>query len=316
MPDVDALTKDADEFQSAKWDESRLTLLVKGMYFSDKARLTRTVKMYSVRECREMTETGLWKVGKYISTHVCEMNTFNENHFNLDVDLISLVLIPHLEVSIRYKIKACIISVHQEYGCTITKRKAYLGCKHAFEIIYGDRDKLFSSLPRYMAALKQFNPGTVVEWRHERSPRIPEYIFRYVLLAFKPAIDGFVHCSPVIFIDGTHVYGKYDIKLLIDVAVDVNGQIFPLAFSICANESEEKWMLFLNHLKQHETYAYHRYCVRHLKASFQKKYPTKELHDLMWMAATEHQQCKFRRRMEAIRQLDERAYNWELTDGT
>ncbi|XP_070005698.1 uncharacterized protein [Nicotiana sylvestris] len=265
MPDVDALTRDADAFRSAIWDESRPTVLAKGMYFPAKARLTRAIKMYSVREYREMMvwestpevykvrcrrhfmgcnwmlrvikkERGLWKVGKYISTHRCEMDTFNENRFNLDVDLISLVLILHLEVSIRYKIKECITCIHQEYGCTITKRKAYLGRKRAFEIIYGDWNKSFSSLTS----------------------------------------------------DGTHVYKKYDINLLIVVAVDANGQIFPLAFAICANESEETWTLFLNHLKQHEPYAYHRYCVRHLKAKFQKKYPIKELHDLMWMAETEH----------------------------
>ena len=131
------------------------------------------------------------------------------------------------------------------------QKKAYLGRKRAFELIYGDWDKSFSNLPRYMAVLQHFNPGTVVEWRRERSPDRPKYIFNYLFWSFKPAIDGFVHCRPVISIDGTHVYGKYDIKLLISVVVDANGQIFPLAFAICANESEETWTLFLNHLKQH-----------------------------------------------------------------
>ncbi|XP_070054137.1 uncharacterized protein [Nicotiana tomentosiformis] len=219
--------------------------------------------------------TGLWKVGKYIPTHKCEMDTFNGNHYNLDMDLISPVLIPHLEASIRYKIKECITSVHQKYGHTITKRKAFLGRKRAFEIIYGNWDKSFVALP------------------------------------------SFPHCRSVISIDDTHVYEKYDIKLLIVVAVDANGQIFPLAFAICANESQETWTLFLNHLKEHavkqrsgiclisdrhggilssvqnlpawqEPYAYHYYCVRHLKTNFQKAHPNKDLHDLMWMAATEH----------------------------
>ncbi|XP_070052271.1 uncharacterized protein [Nicotiana tomentosiformis] len=161
-----------------------------------------------------------------------------------------------------------------------------------------------------MAALQYFNPGTVVEWKLERSPGIPEHIFRYVFWAFKSVIDGFAHCRPVISIDGTHVYEKYDIKLLVVVAVDANGSIFPLAFAICANENLETWTLFLNHLKEHivrqhlsiclisnrhgdilssvqnlhgwqKPYAYHRYCVRHLKANFQKAYPNKDLHDLM-----------------------------------
>nr|XP_009796745.1 PREDICTED: transcription factor TCP3-like [Nicotiana sylvestris] len=55
MPDVDALTRDDDEIRSAMWDESRPAMRVKGMYFPDKALLIRAVKIYSVRECREMT---------------------------------------------------------------------------------------------------------------------------------------------------------------------------------------------------------------------------------------------------------------------
>ncbi|XP_070008754.1 uncharacterized protein [Nicotiana sylvestris] len=136
------------------------------------------------------------------------MDTFNGNHFNLDIDLISLVLIPHIEASIRYTIKKCITSVHQEYGHTITKRKSFVERKRAFEIVYGNWDKSFASLPKYMAALQHFNPGTVVEWKLEQSPGTLEYIFNYVFWAFKPTIDDFSHCRPVISIDGTHVYGK------------------------------------------------------------------------------------------------------------
>nr|XP_009761933.1 PREDICTED: uncharacterized protein LOC104214036 [Nicotiana sylvestris] len=153
------------------------------------------------------------------------------------------------------------------------------------------------------------------------------------------ATDGFMHCRQVISIDDTHVYVKYDTKLLIDVAVDANGSIFPLAFAICANKSQKTWTLFLNYLKEHivnqrsiiclisdrhgdilssvqnlrawqEPYAYHCYCVRHLKNNFQRAHPNKDLHDLMWMAVTDHQECKFRRQMELIKQEDQRAYTW------
>ncbi|XP_070040153.1 uncharacterized protein [Nicotiana tomentosiformis] len=309
------------------WDESRETMMSKGMLFADKARLSRAVRMYNIEECREIVvhesspkvykvicrkwfqgcywmlharklKTNMWIMGKYIGTHNCEMDTFNGNHVNLNDDLISLVLIPHIEASIRYKIKECITSVHQVYGCTITKRKIFLGRKCAFEIVYDNRDKSF---PLY------------------------------------PAIDGFVHCRPVISIDDTHVHRKYDIKLLITVVVDTIGSIFPIAFPICANESQETCTLFLNRLKEHifrqcsdiclisdqhggilssvqnlrewqEPYAYHYYCVRHLKANFQRAYPNKDLHDLMWMAATDHQECKFTRQMELIRQEDPEAY--------
>ncbi|XP_070041153.1 uncharacterized protein [Nicotiana tomentosiformis] len=181
----------------------------------------------------------MWIVGKYISKHTCDMDTFRENYFNLNVDFISLVLIPHIESSIRYKVKECITSVAQVYGCAITKRKPFIGRKRAFELVYGNWDKSFAALSRYMAALQNFNPGTIVEWKQHRNSNLLEYIFKYVFWAFKPSIDGFVHCRQVISIDDTHVYGKYDIKMLIVVAIDANGRIFPLEFAICANESQE-----------------------------------------------------------------------------
>lgn len=58
---------------------------------------------------------------------------------------------------------------------------------------------------------------------------------------FKSCIEGFVHCRPVILINETHVYDKYDLKLLIAFGVNANCQIFPLAFAIAANESTKIW---------------------------------------------------------------------------
>ncbi|XP_070057218.1 uncharacterized protein [Nicotiana tomentosiformis] len=214
------------------------------------------------------------------------MDTFNGNHFNLNVDLISLVLIPHIESSIKYKVKECITSVVQIYRCTITKRKTFLGHKRAFEIVYDNWDKSFTALPRYKASLQHYNSGTVVEWKHDRGPYIAENIFRYVFW--------------------------------ITIGVDANGQIFPLAFAICANESiclifdRRDGILYsvraLDEWK--ELYDYHHYCVRHLKVNFQRAYPNKRLRDLIWMDATNHQERKFLMQMELIKQEDKGAYLW------
>ncbi|XP_060200549.1 uncharacterized protein LOC132628802 [Lycium barbarum] len=97
-----------------------------------------------------------------------------------------------------------------------------------------------------MVALQKFNAGTVVEWR-----LLPGNIFNFVFWTFKPCIDGFSHCRPVISIDDTHVYGVYDIKLLIAVGMDVNVSIFPLVFAIAANKSNETWGMFLTHLRSY-----------------------------------------------------------------
>ena len=44
----------------------------------------------------------------------------------------------------------------------------------------------------------------------------------YVFWPFSLCIDGFKYCKPVISIDGTHLYGKFQGKLLVVMATDAN----------------------------------------------------------------------------------------------
>ncbi|KAH0722137.1 hypothetical protein KY289_005181 [Solanum tuberosum] len=165
--------------------------------------------------------TNMWKVGRYIKEHTCDMGTCRDGHFNLDVEMIANVFRVDIEKTPRFPIKDCQTTFLKAYGISISRRKAYLGRNRAFEKVY------------------------------ERRVDVIEDVFNYVFWTFKPCIDGFVFCRPVISIDGTHVYGKYDIKLLIAIATDGNGSILPLSFAIVANESMETWSLYLDHLHLH-----------------------------------------------------------------
>ncbi|XP_059306762.1 uncharacterized protein LOC132058229 [Lycium ferocissimum] len=254
------------------------------------------------------------------------------DHYNLDTNMIAQVLLKDVAATARIAIKDCIRNVQTAYGKTISNRKGFLGRRRAFEMIFGNWHTSFQSLSRYVAALQHFNAGTVVEWR-----LIEGKIFNFIFWTFKPCIDRFAHCRPVIFIDGTHVYGAYDIKLLIAVGMDANGSIFPLAFAIAANESNDTWGVFLTHLKTHvikdrtgicvlsdrhkgilhnmdnlpgwqPPLVYHRYCLRHLNENLQSKFHNGTLNKLMWGAAMEHQQRKWAAKMDMIRAVSEPTY--------
>lgn len=85
-----------------------------------------------------------------------------------------------------------------------------------------------------------------MKWKHKESMSSTEVMtFKFAFWAFKPCIDGFKTCRPVISVDGTHMYCKYDIKLLIIVGIDGNDNILPHAFAIVQRESKEacKWFL-------------------------------------------------------------------------
>ncbi|XP_059294526.1 uncharacterized protein LOC132047507 [Lycium ferocissimum] len=186
---------------------------------------------------------GLWEITKFHPKHTYDMGQSRADHFNLNINMIAHVLLKHIEETPRMPIKTCISMIHSKYGKIISKRKGFLGRGHVFETIFGTWESSFQALPGYMAALKHANPGTVVQWW-----LLEGRIFDFVFWAFKLSIDRFAHCQNVISIDGMHVYGRYDIKLLIAVGMDANGSIFPLAFAIAANESNETWGMFLTHL--------------------------------------------------------------------
>lgn len=122
---------------------------------------------------------------------------------------------------------------------------------------------------------------------------------------FKPTIEGFRFCKPVLFVDGTHLYGKYKMTLLIASAIDGNSHIMPLAFALVESESTASYEYFFEHLREHvicerkvaiisDRHAgilsvlkrpewagvAHKFCIRHFCSNFQTKFRNKVLKKL------------------------------------
>ncbi|KAG5596860.1 hypothetical protein H5410_038092 [Solanum commersonii] len=65
------------------------------------------------------------------------MGTCRDGHFNLDVEMIANVLRVDTKKTPRFPIKDCQTTILKAYGISISRRKAYLGRKCAFEKVYG-----------------------------------------------------------------------------------------------------------------------------------------------------------------------------------
>ncbi|KAG5596724.1 hypothetical protein H5410_037956 [Solanum commersonii] len=160
---------------------------------------------------------NLWKIGKYVENHRCETEGLSSGHANLNINLIASLFLNQIRKNPKYLVIDVISKVHEKFGHQVTYRKAWLGRQRAFELMYGDFEKSFSDLPKFFAVFQHFNHETIVEWKHEESMSSSEVkTYKFVFWAFKPCIDGFQTCQPRYFkVDGTHIYGKYEIKLLI-----------------------------------------------------------------------------------------------------
>ena len=178
--------------------------------------------------------------------------------------------------------------------------------------VFGDWDESYQALPKWMNILQLTNPGTKVVWKTIPLGGISGNVrFMRVFWAFGASVEGFKHCRPIIQIDGTFLYGKYMGKLLIATSIDGNGHVFPLAFAIVEEESQDSWSWFLIALRHHVTqregiclisdrhaginaavrnpsvgwsppHAQHRYCLRHVVSNFNDKFKNKVLKELAY----------------------------------
>ncbi|KAH0744837.1 hypothetical protein KY290_032830 [Solanum tuberosum] len=208
-----------------------------------RAKFWRVICKCNKQGCRWMihfTEIpgGMWKAEKMIAEHSCTMDASEEvDHSNLRSNMIAIALIPSITINPYISIKDIQVNIKRLYKFMPSERKASRGRKRALEMVFGDFESSFKALPRYMAALQCFNPGTIVEWEHQSTTMQGYHIFKYLFWAFKPSVNGFKSCRPVISIDSTDLYGKYEMKLLIAMGIDANNNNLPLAYALVAREN-------------------------------------------------------------------------------
>ena len=100
--------------------------------------------------------------------------------------------------------------------------------------MFGNCDQRLQKL--LMAYIDQ-DPNTQVFYRTTPTNEDDNVFLHYVFWSFGPCIDGFKYCKPVIGIDRTNLYGKYQGKLLVAMATGANNKVFPFAFAVVDCES-------------------------------------------------------------------------------
>ncbi|KAL9683109.1 hypothetical protein QQ045_014924 [Rhodiola kirilowii] len=123
--------------------------------------------------------------------------------------------------------------IYKDYGLEISPLKAWQAKQQTMINLFGTWDVSFADLPHLMKALVDHSPETVVKWDTEE-------------------IDGVYiqHCRPILSIDGTHMYGKYDAKLLVACSLDANNGVLPVAFPLVESENTSSWSWFMSCIRE------------------------------------------------------------------
>lgn len=163
-------------------------------------------------------------------------------------------------------------------------------------------------------------------------------VFLFMFWCFRPSINDFNACRPIISVDGIFLRGPYKGVLLVASGWDANNHVYLLAFVIVDEESTASWSWFLRLLKRYvvpnrliciisnrhkgilsafnrhpelqSPNAVHMYCLRHVRANFKVSFKKKELTELIYKARTTTKMQKFNSILEEIKKRDVDAYNY------
>ncbi|XP_025638940.1 uncharacterized protein [Arachis hypogaea] len=141
--------------------------------------------------------------------------------------------------------------------------------------IYGDWEKPYNKIPRFLQALQSCCPGIICDFSavpyydghlmSTTAANLIRYLRLFCLCGDFQALQAFVS------VDGTHLYGKYGGVLLMGVAQDGNSNTFPVAFAIVESHAI-KAALRDDDNGWHPPGAFRAYCVKHITANFMSRF--------------------------------------------
>ncbi|XP_063936085.1 uncharacterized protein LOC135147164 [Daucus carota subsp. sativus] len=291
-------------------------------------------------KARKRSSHGKFQIMESVGPHSCLSTTITRDHPNLTSSEIAGVIKSQIVADPTIKEKVLLATAKDKFGYEPGRKKIRNANKIAMEDIHDSWEGSYEDLPHLMEALQSFNVGTKVDWcfREDDAEQLEEVTFKRLFWAFKPCIDGFEYCRPVILIDETHLYGPYPGVLLSATAVDGFSDILPLAFAIVESENNSSWDWFMDRLRslvvgrrhgicvisdKHlgimasmqkvgwcEPLNHHRYCVRHFATNFATKFKKARLKDRLVELAYQVQPKKFELLWGELLALEPRALTW------
>ncbi|KAF1880065.1 hypothetical protein Lal_00022194 [Lupinus albus] len=136
---------------------------------------------------------GVWKIKKINRTHTCLSTIVSQDHTKLNSSFISNCIIN----------LALVKEIVSRFRYIVTYGKAWIAKQLAISQIYGDCEGLYNDFPRWMNVVQNFASGTIVHYEASRHfvagiEDPTSFILDRVFWVFKPCIEGFAYCKPIL----------------------------------------------------------------------------------------------------------------------
>lgn len=191
-----------------------------------------------------------WEICSIHPPHSCITTGATQDHRKLGSDLICQRILPLISKDLSLEVSTIISHIVTRFNYTPSYRKAWIARTKAVKRVYDNWEDSYKEILKYLLGLKYYASGTVViletllTFTPDRHCAGGNSIFHQIVWAYEPCIIGFAFWKPIIQIDGTWLDGKYKGTLLMVVAQDGNGNVFPIAFGLVEGETTAAWIFF------------------------------------------------------------------------
>ncbi|CAH9129598.1 unnamed protein product [Cuscuta epithymum] len=286
-----------------------------------------------------LATTQLVCIKKMNSTHTCEGAAVKAG-YRATRGWVGKIIKDKLKVSPNYKPKDIATDIKREYGITLNYSQAWRAKEIAREQLQGSYKEAYTQIPLLCQKIIETNPGSLATFATKEDSS-----FHHLFIAFHASITGFKQgCRPLLFLDSTLLYAKYQGTLLAAIGSDGNDGFFPVAFAVVDEETDDNWHWFLSELKpvvlttQPITFVsdfqkgireslqeifgkdcYHGFCLRYLAEKLNKDLKGQFSHEArrlmvqdLYAAAYALKLEEFDRCAENIKAISPEAYDWVM----
>jgi MuDR family transposase/MULE transposase domain/SWIM zinc finger len=267
-------------------------------------------------------------------THNCS-GISHLGHQQASVQWVASSVEERLHENPHYKPKEILEEIHRMHGITLSYKQAWRGKERIMAAVRGSFEEGYRLLPQYCEQVVRTNPGSIATVYGDPG----DNSFRRLFVSYYASIYGFVNaCRPLIGLDRTLLKSKYLGTLLLATGFDGDGALFPLAFGVVDEETDENWIWFLSELHAlleantenmprltilsdrrkgivdgvdfNFPTAFHGFCMRHLSESFRKEFNNTMLVNLLWEAAHALTVIEFEAKILEIEEISQEAAYW------
>ncbi|KAF7112424.1 hypothetical protein RHSIM_RhsimUnG0230700 [Rhododendron simsii] len=178
---------------------------------NDKVRVTAHCKYRTVKKCMWHVHARIMPGNEYFHilamdlAHTCGFAVRTLTNPHATAELVADLVGDDVRGKHQTRPVDVVKGIKRDYGLNISYHQAWWGIEKVRGLVFGDYVKSFSCLKWYVGAAKSTNPGSHIDLESDEETKR----FKRLFVAFGACVQGFNNCRPLIFLDATHLKGRY-----------------------------------------------------------------------------------------------------------